>query len=74
MPDVRYALAVCPFQGEVKRDEWLELLSNLNQELRERGGVPSYDAAAAEELLTDDEVRQCVGQTLRDLMALREWS
>ena len=74
MPDVWHAVALRARKSAVTRGEWLELLAGLNDELRQRGAAPTYNVGAIDELFTDAEVRQAVGQTLRDVMALREWS
>lgn len=49
----------------------LAQLQSLNEELRRRGAFPTYELVAGE-LLTEDQLRQAVKQTLEEVLALRE--
>jgi hypothetical protein len=51
----------------------LEYLAELNAELRERGGRPTYPLPEADRYLDDDQLDQAVRQTLQEVRALREW-
>jgi hypothetical protein len=55
-----------------RRAELLDQLRTFNAELRQRGGSPTYNVGAIDEVASDDELRQAVRQTLRDVLALRE--
>jgi hypothetical protein len=52
----------------------LEFLADLNAELRERGGQPTYPLPEAEKYLDDGQLEEAVRQTLHEVRALREWS
>jgi hypothetical protein len=52
----------------------LEFLADLNAELRDRGGRPTYPLPEAEKYLDDEQLDQAVRQTLHEVRALREWA
>jgi hypothetical protein len=55
------------------RADLLAQLRALNDELRQRGGEPTYNVGAVDELFNDAELREAVSQTLHEVLALREW-
>jgi hypothetical protein len=55
-----------------RRAELLDQLRTLNAELRQRGAIPAFNVGAVEEVYSDDEIRQALRLTLREVMALRE--